>query len=148
MNLTLLTGRVLYCAIFVFSGLKHFSPQTIDYAAGHGVPMPQLLVPLSGLLALAGGLMLMFGWRARAGAWLLLLFLLPVTFTMHDFWNVADPIQAMQQQGHFFKNLSLIGGATAWAFFGAGPYSLDSRRVRRLFDRRPLVERRRQPVLH
>jgi putative oxidoreductase len=52
-----LAGRQLFSAIFIIASARHFSPQTIDAAAGHGVPLPGLLLPLSGIIALIGGLM-------------------------------------------------------------------------------------------
>ncbi|WP_215217007.1 MULTISPECIES: hypothetical protein [Candidatus Rhabdochlamydia] len=37
-----------------------------------------MLVPFSGLLALVGGLSILLGYKARYGAWLLVIFLVPV----------------------------------------------------------------------
>ncbi len=125
-------GRVLFALIFVLSSLSHFSSSTIGYAAQAGVPLPSLLVPLSGVIALAGGLMIAAGWHARSGALLLLVFLLPVTFMMHDFWTFTDPMERMGQRAHFMKNLSMIGGAVLLAYFGAGPVSADRREPGRL----------------
>jgi putative oxidoreductase len=103
-------GRTLYAAIFLAAPLSHFSPQVIGYAAQQGVPLAALLVPGSGLLALAGGLSILTGYHARLGAWLLVLFLVPVTLTMHAFWGLADPMMA-QMQAMFFKNLALLRSA-------------------------------------
>ena len=124
-----LTGRLLYSAIFIVAPLGHFSQQTIGYAAQQGVPAAGLLVPLSGVIALAGGLSIVLGYRARIGAWLVVLFLVPVTLMMHNFWAVTDPMMAQMQQAMFMKNLSMLGGALLIAHFGAGPLSLDARRV-------------------
>jgi putative oxidoreductase len=126
-------GRVLYAAIFIVSGFGHFSAQTIGYAAAEGVPSPGLLVPLSGLLSLAGGLSVLLGYRAKLGAWLLVLFLVPVTLVMHAFWAIPDPAMSSMQQVNFMKNLSMLGAALLIAYFGAGPLSLDAKR------RRPIV---------
>ena len=120
-------GRVFYAAIFLASPLFHFSPQAIGYAAQQGVPLAALLVPASGLLALAGGLSILVGYHARLGAWLLVLFLVPVTLTMHAFWGISDPMMAQMQQAMFFKNLAMLGGALLIAHFGAGPLSFDAR---------------------
>jgi putative oxidoreductase len=119
-------GRILFAAIFLAAGPANFTPQAIGYAAQHGVPAASFLVPLSGVLALVGGLSVLFGIRARLGALLLVAFLLPVTFAMHDFWAVADPVQAKLQQINFFKNLGLTGGALMILYFGAGPLSVDA----------------------
>jgi putative oxidoreductase len=122
----LLPGRVLFSAVFIVASFGHFSRQTIDYAAQQGVPLAQLAVPLSGLIALVGGLSILLGYRARIGAALLVVFLVPVTIQMHNFWAVADPTMAQMQQIMFMKNLSMLGGALVIAHFGAGPMSLDA----------------------
>jgi putative oxidoreductase len=123
-----LLGRLLFVAIFLMSGPGHFSKQTIAYAALQGVPLAWLAVPFSGVLAVVGGLSILLGYRARLGAWLIVLFLVPVTFMMHKFWGVADPMAAQMQRIMFLKNVSLTGGALLISQFGAGPLSLDNRR--------------------
>src|SRR5690349_20869553 len=91
-GLVVLVGRFLFAAIFLMSGLAHFSSQSIGYASKVGVPMAEFLVPASGLMAALGGLSILLGYRARLGAWLLVLFLIPVTLTMHNFWAMKDPM--------------------------------------------------------
>jgi putative oxidoreductase len=78
-------------------------------------------------LELAGGLSILLGYRARLGAWLVVLFLVPVTLMMHKFWTIGDPMMAQMQQIMFLKNVSMLGGALLISQFGAGPISLDSR---------------------
>jgi len=123
-----LTGRLLFAFIFIFAAFGHFSPREIAYAAQQGVPLASIAVPLSGVLALAGGLSLLLGYRARLGAWLLVLFLVGVTPAMHNFWAVKDPMMAQMQMVMFLKNLSMLGGALLISQLGAGPWSLDARR--------------------
>ena len=106
----------------------HFSQYEIGYAKAAGVPAANLLVPASGLLALAGALSILLGYRAKIGAWLLVLFLVPVTLAMQNFWAVRDPMMAQVQMAMFLKNVSILGGALLISQFGAGPLSLDSRR--------------------
>jgi putative oxidoreductase len=89
-----LLGRLLFVLIFLMAGSNHFSKPTIAFAASQGVPFASLAVPLSGILALAGGLSILLGYRAKIGAWLIALFLVPVTFAMHKFWTVHDPMMA------------------------------------------------------
>lgn len=126
MKYMILLGRLLFTWIFLSSSLAHFSAQMIDYAASKGVPTASLLVPIAGVLCLVGGLCVLLGFKARFGAWLLILFLAPVNYFMHDYWNVADPMQHMQQMINFNKNLSLVGGALYIACFGAGALSIDA----------------------
>ena len=123
-----LLGRFFFVLIFLMSGPRHFMSQTIAYAASQGVPMASIAVPFSGLLALAGGLSILLGYRARIGAWLIVLFLALVTPMLHKFWGVTDPMMYQMQFINFMKNLSMLGGALLITQLGAGPWSLDARR--------------------
>jgi putative oxidoreductase len=125
-----LAGRILFSLIFVISTPNHFSGKSVEYAAANGVPMPNVLVPLAGILALVGGLSVLLGYKAKLGAWLLVVFLVPVTLWMHRFWDVADAQMAQAQMVNFMKNVALTGTALYMAFFGAGPLSLDARIAR------------------
>ena len=123
-------GRFFFALIFLVSGPLHFSKQEVAYAAAQGVPLPSILVPFSGLLALAGGLSILLGYRAKLGAWLIVLFLVPVTVMMHNFWAVHDPMMAQVHMAFFMKNVSMLGGALLVSQFGTGPFSLHARRSR------------------
>src|SRR3989442_4905591 len=50
-----LVGRLLYSVIFLVSGPFHFTAQYAGYAAQAGVPAASVLVPLAGVISLAGG---------------------------------------------------------------------------------------------
>jgi putative oxidoreductase len=84
----------------------------------------RLFVPLSGLLAIVGGLSVATGYHARWGAWALVGFLVPVTLGMHAFWRASEPGLRHIQQAMFAKNLSMIGAALLLAYFGSGPLSV------------------------
>jgi putative oxidoreductase len=119
-----LLGRVFYSAIFIMSGPNHFKAETIGYAAAQGVPLASIAVPLSGIIALLGGLSIALGYRAKLGAWLIVLFLIPVTLMLHRFWGLSDPQAAGLQLAMFMKNLSLLGAALIIARLGSGPLSI------------------------
>jgi putative oxidoreductase len=122
-------GRLLYSLIFIMAGLGHFSKPTIEFAASQGVPFASFAVPLSGLIAIAGGLSIALGYQTRIGALLIAIFLVPVTLMMHAFWKISDPMMQQIQMAMFMKNVSMLGGALAFVYFGAGPVSVDSRKV-------------------
>jgi putative oxidoreductase len=124
-----LAGRILFAAMFILTAPGHFTARYVAYAAQAGVPAPGLLVPLSGLLSLLGGLSIALGYKAKLGALLLVVFLIPVSVAMHGFWAVTDPMMREMQMGMFLKNMSMLGGALVIAYFGSGPLSLDARRV-------------------
>ena len=118
-------GRLFFVLIFLTT-FSHFQAQTIAYAAQSGVPLASVVVPLSGVIALAGAISVLVGYQARIGAGLLVLFLVLVTPVMHRFWGVSDPAMAQLQRVMFLKNVSMIGGALLIAYFGAGPISVDA----------------------
>jgi putative oxidoreductase len=120
-------GRVLFGIIFVLASFQHFTKEAIGYAASQGTPLANIAVPFSGALALVGGLSIILGYRAKLGAWLIVIFLAAVTLFMHRFWMMSDPIMMRVQQAMFMKNLSMLGGALLIAYHGAGPISFDAR---------------------
>jgi putative oxidoreductase len=125
-----LVARILFALIFVMAGPNHFASGTIAYAASQGVPLASIAVPFSGLLAILGGLSIILGFRAKIGAWLIVLFLIGITPTMHKFWTVSDPMMHQMQMIMFMKNLAMLGGALLITQFGSGPLSLDNRSAR------------------
>jgi putative oxidoreductase len=125
MKYLILLARIFFSIIFILAGFGHFSSASIGYAASSGVPLASVFVPLSGVIALLGGLSIILGYKVKWTAWLLVIFLVPVTFTMHQFWAVSDPMMAAVQQAMFFKNISMIGAAILISYFGTGPLSVD-----------------------
>jgi putative oxidoreductase len=121
-------GRVLFALIFITAAPRHFTWEGIHHAADLGVPLAGLLVPVAGVMALAGGLSVALGWKARWGAWTLVAFLIPVTWMMHAFWKQSDAAAFHIQQAMFVKNLSTLGAALLLTQFGAGAMSIDGRR--------------------
>lgn len=120
-----LIGRTLFALLFLHSAPGHFEEQTIGYAAMKGVPAASLMVPFSGILEALGAISIIIGYKAKWGAWILVAFLLPVTFLMHNFWTITDPMMRQMDMVSFLKNLSLIGGALMISYFGAGEVSVD-----------------------
>jgi putative oxidoreductase len=124
-------GRLLFSAIFIFSGLNHFMqyPGMVAYARSANLPWPELAILGSGVLLVVGGLCVLLGAFARLGAALIALFLVASAVMVHRFWGLADAQQAQQQMIHFMKNLSMAGGALLITYFGPGPFSLRRRRT-------------------
>jgi putative oxidoreductase len=72
-----LVGRVFFALIFIVAAPRHFTAEGIHHAADLGVPLAALCVPVSGLMALAGGVSVAGGYRTQWGAWLLIAFWSP-----------------------------------------------------------------------
>lgn len=121
-----LIGRALFSLIFLMAPAKHFSAQTIAYAASQGVPFASLLVPASGIMALLGAISIIIGYKARIGSILLIAFLLPITFTIHNFWAISDPVFSELQSAMFMKNIAMMGAALFIGYTGTGSLSIEN----------------------
>ena len=119
-----LIGRILVGGYYIFNGFNHFSKKDMmaGYAKSKGVPIPDITIPLTGFLLLLGGLSLLLGIYPYIGIALIVIFLVPVTFMMHNFWAVPKE-QKMADMVHFLKNIALIGSTlmllaipTPWPF--------------------------------
>ena len=99
LTLTVL-ARLLFTSLFLLSGITHF-PNIPYYVSlmPEATPAPVFWVLVSGVVELAGALMILFNWRPRLGGWLLVLFLLPVTVVVHGYEMVnaqSEVIRALQ----------------------------------------------------
>jgi putative oxidoreductase len=122
----LLIARVLFASVFLLAAPRHFTAEAAAHAADLGVPLARFAVPLSGVLALLGGIGVALGLQTRWSAALLIAFLIPVTFGMHAFWRIDDPAAFAVQRGMFVKNIAMISGAIYIACAGAGALSVDA----------------------
>lgn len=113
MEILFILGRVIFGGYFLIAGFKHFRHVKMmsDYAGSKGVPMPRLAVLVSGALIFLGGAGIFTGMYVRWSLALIILFLLLVTFKMHDYWNITDPAQQMPQKINFDKNIALLGAS-------------------------------------
>ena len=112
-NLTLL-ARLLFTQLFFLSGVTHFTDVARYVALMHeSIPLRGFWVLLSGLVELAGAGMILFDWHPRLGGWLIVLFLIPVTVTVHGYEMLYAEGEAMRaiQQASFLKGFALIGAA-------------------------------------
>ena len=109
-----IAARVLFTALFFLSGVTHFT-NVPGYVAlmNDGVPWREFWVLISGVVELAAAAMILFDWRPRLGGWLLIAFLLPVTFVVHGYEMLIATTQAwyVVQQAHFIKGFALCGAA-------------------------------------
>lgn len=127
MDIVFLIGRILFGGYFVLTGISHFShlSQVTAYTRAKGVPYAGPVVLLSGPLLLLGGLSVLLGLWPWLGVALLLIYLVPVSGRIHNFWALDDPEERTFELVNFMKNTGLAGAAlmilaapTPW------PYSL------------------------
>jgi putative oxidoreductase len=125
-HLAALAGRILLAIIFIISGFGKITGYdgTAGYMAAKGLPMIGVLLPLTILTELGGGIALAAGFKARWVALLLAGFTLLAAIIFHDFW-AAEAAQKMSQQINFLKNVAIAGGMLMVFAFGPGRYSVD-----------------------
>ena len=126
-NAAALVGRILLASIFVISGFGKITGYegTAQYMATK-LPMVAVLLPLTILVELGGGLALAVGFKARWAGLALAIFTLLAGFLFHDYWN-ADAAHRMGQQINFMKNISIAGGMLMAFAFGPGAWSVDKK---------------------
>jgi putative oxidoreductase len=124
-HLAALAGRILLAVIFIISGFGKITGYdgTAHYMAMK-LPMVGVLLPLTILTELGGGIALAAGFKARWVALLLAGFTLLAAVIFHDFW-AAEAAQKMGQQINFLKNVAITGGMLMVFAFGPGRYSVD-----------------------
>ena len=121
-----LAGRVLLAGMFVWAGFGKAVGYdgTAGFMASAGMPLVGVLLPLTILVELGGGIALIVGWKARWVALALAVFTLLATLTFHNFWAMK-PEDVMTNMLFFYKNVAVIGGMLMVFAFGPGKYSVD-----------------------
>ncbi len=111
MNILFLIGRILLGGFFLVSGINHFMNlgMMAGYAKMKGTPAPELAVGGTGAMLAVGGLSVLLGFYPVIGVWILVVFLLGVTFTIHSFWTIKDAQAKMADRVNFMKNLAILG---------------------------------------
>lgn len=104
-------GQVLFGGYFFWNGIKHIKDHKsyTMYAQAFGVPFASVMVYVSGLLIFIGGLGVMFNIQKTISLILILAFLVPVTYKMHQFWKKENPAEKNSELIAFLKNIALIG---------------------------------------
>jgi putative oxidoreductase len=108
------TGRVMFTLIFFLSGITHFTNLS-DYIAlmPAVIPFRAFWVMISAVVELIGAMMILANWHPRLGAWLIVLFLVPVTITVHGVGMITAPDVQMRsiQTSFFLKGVTMAGAA-------------------------------------
>ena len=110
MQIAFFIGRIifgLYWLRVAFNHVKH-ADMLAGYAGSKNVPAAKIAVIGTGILALLGGLSIIFGVWTTLGILLLIIFLIGVSFKMHAYWTVTDPQAKMNDSINFMKNVALI----------------------------------------
>ena len=125
-----LIARICIALIFLYEAwdsISHYKATKLSMASYHITTAQDFLLVGAIACMILGGISVLTGYRAGLGAILLLLFYVPATFIMHDWWNHPPEMQR-EQSILFMKNIAIIGGLLMVYVNGSGKYS-----IRRLF---------------
>jgi putative oxidoreductase len=105
-----LIGRLMVGGMYLGTGVMNLIELDgkAGYTASKGVANPKIWVILASLLLVIAGFSFITGLRPRIGIGALVLFLIPVTLIMHNFW-VFDGMQRVSEMRSFLSNLALLG---------------------------------------
>lgn len=111
MEFAFVIGRIIIGLYWIYGAIAHFTQakSMIPYAKMKGVPFAEIAVPGTGALLLIAGLSILTGIYPVIAVAALILFLVPVTVMMHNFWAVEDQMMKMNDMVMFTKNMALLG---------------------------------------
>ena len=111
-RIAFLIGRLMLGGMYLGAGMSNLADLDgkVGYAASKGLVQPQLFVPLASLLLVLAGISLVTGLLPHIGVGAVVLFLVPVTLIMHNFW-AFEGLQRMSETHSFMGNLGLLGSA-------------------------------------
>jgi len=111
------TERLLSSVFCDWQSYVGFS-ETAQNCFAAAIPWTPLILIAATLSELVGGLLLLLGFKEKLGASLLILFLIPATILMHQFWFFETPDKELQS-AMFLKNLAILGGLVLVLLHGA-----------------------------
>jgi putative oxidoreductase len=111
-----LIGRLIVGVYYLYNAANHFNLMgqakgMSGWAASKGVPMADAMILIAGVLLAIAGVTIITGFQPVIGVIALVLFFLPVTIKMHDFWTETDANAKSNQMIAFTKNFALMGSA-------------------------------------
>ncbi len=121
-------GRVLLGLYFLSPGISKISSYglTAEYMTLHNIPLVSILLPITIVLQIALGSMLIAGYRIKESALILAALTIFINIGVHDFWNQYQNIDAGHETHNFVKNLGIFAGllvlsatdkVSQWRFF-------------------------------
>lgn len=121
-----LISRILIAIIFLYEAYDSiaFFKDTKALMTEFGLTWRQDLLLIAAItLLIFGATLVLLGYQTTIGATMLLLYLVPVTFIVHSFWN--DPPEIARGEAiSFMKNLAIIGGLLSVWVNDSGKYSV------------------------
>jgi|HubBroStandDraft_6_1064221.scaffolds.fasta_scaffold1072155_1 putative oxidoreductase len=124
-----LIGRFVLAWYFMGQAIAYSSTwdATIQLMALKNLPAPAALLALALMVMWLGAISLALGYQTRYGAMLLFGFTIVVTAVMHNFWDLAKPIDRMEDYELFARDIAIAGGLLVLVGMGPGGFAIDNR---------------------
>ena len=105
-------GRVLLGLYFFLPGISKIPTYavTTEYMLLHNIPLVTILLPITIVLQIGLGVMLIMGYRIKESALILAALTIFINIGMHDFWNEYPNTDAGHETQNFVKNLAIFAG--------------------------------------
>ena len=111
-KISITTGRMLLGLYFLYPGITKIPRYDfmVEYMTLHNIPLINILLPLTIVLQIVLGLMLITGYRIKEPALILATLTIFINVGMHDFWNTYPGTDAGHEMQNFVKNLGIFAG--------------------------------------
>ena len=111
-KISITTGRMLLGLYFLYPGITKIPRYDfmVEYMTLHNIPLINILLPLTIVLQIVLGLMLITGYRIKEPALILATVTIFINVGMHDFWNTYPGTDAGHEMQNFVKNLGIFAG--------------------------------------
>jgi len=105
-------GRILLGLYFLLPGISKIPTYggTTEYMLLHNIPLASVLLPITIVLQVGLGVMLIIGYRIKESALILAALTILINIGMHDFWNEYPNTDAGHETHNFVKNLAILAG--------------------------------------
>ena len=123
----LLLGRLLIGLYFILPGVQKITQfdAMSQYMQKHNVPMISVLLVVTIVLQIVGGLAIIVGYKGKLAAFILAGLTLLISVYMHNFWNLPEGGDVSHETQNFVKNMAIMAGLLILAARGTGPYSIE-----------------------
>lgn len=128
-NASVLLGRLLLGTYFILPGVQKITnfEMMSQCMSKHDVPLISILLPLTIVLQIAGGLALTVGFKGKFAAFILAGLTLIISIYMHNFWDLPEGGNVQHETQNFFKNMGIMAGLLMVFALGTGKFSLDNK---------------------
>ena len=111
-NIFITVGRMLLGLYFLLPGISKIPTYagTTEYMLLHNIPLASILLPITIVLQIGLGVMLIIGYRIKESALILAALTIFINIGMHDFWNEYPNTDAGHETQNFVKNLAIFAG--------------------------------------